>query len=159
MGMMGVCAPARRRRRRGTRRDHREEPGATPVSRAQLLGAARAVPVPPRLRAARLRWALCDHPGTGVIWRLRTFRSGWVYVGSCLPTVLRIAGLRVVIYPNDHPPAHVHVLGPGWVVVVDLTGPGVREVIGCDEREARLVLRQIADRRAELMDARRRFHG
>ncbi|MBW4093429.1 MAG: DUF4160 domain-containing protein [Proteobacteria bacterium] len=76
-----------------------------------------------------------------------------------MPTVLRIAGLRVVIYPNDHPPAHVHVLGPGWVVVVDLTGPGVREVIGCDEREARLVLRQIADRRAELMDARRRFHG
>lgn len=76
-----------------------------------------------------------------------------------MPTVLRIAGLRVVIYPNDHPPAHVHVLGPGWVVVIDLTGPGVREVIGCDEREARLVLRQIADRRAELMDAWRRFHG
>src|SRR3546814_12554455 len=30
---------------------------------------------------------------------------------SAMPTVLRIDGLRVVIYPNDHRPAHVHVKG------------------------------------------------
>ena len=45
-------------------------------------------------------------------------------------TVLRIDGLRVVIYPNDHPPAHVHILGPGWVVVIDLIELKVRESIG-----------------------------
>jgi uncharacterized protein DUF4160 len=28
-----------------------------------------------------------------------------------VPTVLRWHGLRVVIYPNDHRPAHVHVIG------------------------------------------------
>jgi hypothetical protein len=28
-----------------------------------------------------------------------------------MPTVLRIGGLRVVIFPNDHRPAHVHVKG------------------------------------------------
>lgn len=28
-----------------------------------------------------------------------------------MPTVLRIGGLRVVIYPNDHRPPHVHVIG------------------------------------------------
>src|SRR3546814_6921259 len=28
-----------------------------------------------------------------------------------MPTVLRIDGLRVVIYPYDHRPAHVHVKG------------------------------------------------
>jgi hypothetical protein len=28
-----------------------------------------------------------------------------------VPTVLRINGLRVVVYPNDHRPAHVHVIG------------------------------------------------
>jgi len=27
-----------------------------------------------------------------------------------MPTVARINGLRVVIYPNDHRPAHVHVM-------------------------------------------------
>ena len=76
-----------------------------------------------------------------------------------MPTVLRIEGLRVVIYPNDHPPAHVHVIGPGWVVVVDLLGPEVREVIGCNEREARRVLRLVADRQVTLMEAWRRYHG
>jgi hypothetical protein len=30
-----------------------------------------------------------------------------------MPTVLRFDGLRVVIYPNDHRPAHVHVIGKG----------------------------------------------
>ena len=76
-----------------------------------------------------------------------------------MPTVLRLEGLRVVIYPNDHPPAHVHVIGPGWVVVVDLLGPEVREVIGCNEREARRVLRLVADHQVTLMEAWRRYHG
>ena len=76
-----------------------------------------------------------------------------------MPTVLRIDGLRVVIYPNDHPPAHVHVIGRGWVVVVDLIGPEIREVIGCNEREARRVLRLVADRQIMLMEAWRRYHG
>src|SRR3546814_257352 len=40
------------------------------------------------------------------------FPSAWVFdIGSAMPTVLRIDGLRVVIYPNDHRPAHVHVKG------------------------------------------------
>jgi hypothetical protein len=52
---------------------------------------------------------------------------------------MRINGLRVVIYPNDHPPAHVHVLGPGWVVVINLIELELREAIGCNEPEARRV--------------------
>jgi len=76
-----------------------------------------------------------------------------------VPTVLRIEGLRVVIYPNDHPPAHVHVIGPGWVVVVDLLGPEVREVMGCSERETRRVLRLVADHKMALLEAWRRYHG
>jgi hypothetical protein len=30
-----------------------------------------------------------------------------------MPTVCWIDGLRVVVYPNDHRPAHVHVIGRG----------------------------------------------
>lgn len=30
-----------------------------------------------------------------------------------MPTVDVIDGLRVVVYPNDHRPAHVHVIGKG----------------------------------------------
>jgi hypothetical protein len=76
-----------------------------------------------------------------------------------MPTVLRIGGLRVVIYPNDHPPAHVHVLGPGWLVVIDLVDPEVREVINCSEREARRTLRLIAAHRDELMERWNRLHA
>jgi hypothetical protein len=76
-----------------------------------------------------------------------------------VPTILRIDGWRVVVYPNDHPPAHVHVIGPGWVVVVNLLGPEVRETIGCTEPDARRVLRLVSNHRAELMQAWKRYHG
>jgi hypothetical protein len=45
------------------------------------------------------------------------------------------------------------------VVVINLIELEVRETIGCDEREARRVLRLIADHQGTLMDAWRRFHG
>jgi hypothetical protein len=41
-----------------------------------------------------------------------------------MPTVLRIAGLRVVIWPNDHRPAHVHVKGADREAVFNLNCPG-----------------------------------
>ncbi len=40
-----------------------------------------------------------------------------------MPTVLRFAGLRVAIYPNDHRPAHVHVIGKGCEAVFNLHCP------------------------------------
>jgi hypothetical protein len=41
-----------------------------------------------------------------------------------MPTVGdRIDGLRVVIYPNDHRPAHVHVIGAGCEAVFNLHCP------------------------------------
>ena len=67
--------------------------------------------------------------------------------------------MRVAIYPNDHPPAHVHVIGPGWVVVVDLVHRTVREVIGCNESEARRALRLIMAHRSVLLEAWRGIHG
>ncbi|EWH02002.1 DUF4160 domain-containing protein [Halomonas sp. ML-15] len=40
-----------------------------------------------------------------------------------MPTVLRFDGLRAVIYPNDHRPAHVHVIGKGGEAVFILHCP------------------------------------
>jgi hypothetical protein len=40
-----------------------------------------------------------------------------------MPTVLRSAGLRAVIYPNDHRPAHVHIIGKGCEAVFNLHCP------------------------------------
>ena len=40
-----------------------------------------------------------------------------------MPTVLRIDGLRVVVWPNDHRPAHVHVIGPNGEAIFNLQCP------------------------------------
>jgi hypothetical protein len=45
------------------------------------------------------------------------------------------------------------------VVVVDLTGPALREVIGCDERTARGVLSALTPHLAGLLADWRRIHG
>ena len=41
-----------------------------------------------------------------------------------MPTVLRIGGLRVVIWSNDHRPAHVQVKGAEGEAVFNLHCPG-----------------------------------
>jgi hypothetical protein len=41
-----------------------------------------------------------------------------------VPTALRFDGLRVVIYPNDHRPAHVHMIGANGEAVFVLNCPG-----------------------------------
>lgn len=40
-----------------------------------------------------------------------------------MPTVLRIGALRVLIWPNDHRPAHVHVRGAHGEAVFNLHCP------------------------------------
>ena len=76
-----------------------------------------------------------------------------------MPTVLRVDRLWVRDLPQRPSAAHAHVLGPEWVVLIDLVELAIREAIGCDEREARRVLRLVANHREALMDAWRRFHG
>jgi hypothetical protein len=58
-----------------------------------------------------------------------------------MPTILRIGGLRVTIYPNDHPPPHVHVIGANGEAVFLLNCPGgpadLRESYGFNGPEIR----------------------
>ncbi len=41
-----------------------------------------------------------------------------------MPTILWFGNLRVVIYPHDHLPEHVHVIGPDCEAVFELHCPG-----------------------------------
>ncbi|WP_295387702.1 DUF4160 domain-containing protein [uncultured Thiodictyon sp.] len=56
-----------------------------------------------------------------------------------MPTVLRLGHLRVVIYPNDHRPAHVHIVGGGGEAVFNLRCPNgppeLRENYGFSRQE------------------------
>jgi len=80
-----------------------------------------------------------------------------------MPTVLRFDGLRAVIYPNDHRPAHVHVLGRGCEAVFNLEGPAglidLRENYGFSRREIRRIGNVLTDRQAELRAAWESIHG
>lgn len=64
-----------------------------------------------------------------------------------MPTVLRFAGYRVVIYPNDHRPAHVHVIGGGCEAVFELNCPSgpvtLRENYGFGRLELGRVAKQL----------------
>jgi hypothetical protein len=48
---------------------------------------------------------------------------GWVLLWFAMPTIVRIDGMRVAIYPNDHPPPHVHVIGAKGEAVFLLNCP------------------------------------
>jgi Domain of unknown function (DUF4160) len=80
-----------------------------------------------------------------------------------MPTVLRFEGLRVVIYPNDHRPAHVHVIGRGYEAMFNLncpTGPAdVRENYGFPRPEVRHIERMLRKRLAALCAAWEVIHG
>lgn len=80
-----------------------------------------------------------------------------------MPTVLRFDGLRVVIYPNDHRPAHVHVKRPAGEAVFILhcpdRPPEVRESFGFNRPALSRIKDALAGALAALCAEWRRIHG
>jgi Domain of unknown function (DUF4160) len=80
-----------------------------------------------------------------------------------VPTVLRFDGLRVVVYTNDHRPAHVHVIGRGCEAVFNLncwTGPvEVRENYGFSGREIARIDSVLTAHLKKLCEAGEEIHG
>lgn len=80
-----------------------------------------------------------------------------------MPAVLRFDGLRVVIYPNDHRSAHVHVIGPGAEAVFHLNCPAgpveLRENYGFSRREIKRILEHLAQHLDDLCRAWEEIHG
>ncbi|MGU3495225.1 DUF4160 domain-containing protein [Xanthobacteraceae bacterium A53D] len=80
-----------------------------------------------------------------------------------MPTVLRLKDLRVVIYPNDHRPAHVHVAGAGGEAVFILNCPGgppvLRESYGFTRQAVSRILGELAGHVDELCANWSRIHG
>jgi hypothetical protein len=80
-----------------------------------------------------------------------------------MPTVLRFGAFRVAIYPNDHRPAHVHVIGQGHEVVFELGCPAgsvtLRENYGFALRELKRIAAVLDENVAQLCEAWRGIHG
>lgn len=79
-----------------------------------------------------------------------------------MPTILRHDGFRVVIYPNDHRPAHVHVVKPDRSAVFFLDCPNgpprLRENDGLTRAELRSVATAISVQLAACCERWRAIH-
>lgn len=80
-----------------------------------------------------------------------------------MPTVLRIGRLRVVVYPNDHRPEHVHVIGQGHEAVFELNGERqtatLRENYGFGRRDLAKIERELLKNLAMLLREWEEIHG
>jgi hypothetical protein len=80
-----------------------------------------------------------------------------------MPTILRFGALKVVVYPNDHRPAHVHVIGLGCEAVFNLNcaaGPVLlRENYGFSRPELRRIAPILVNHLPALCKAWENIHG
>ena len=77
-------------------------------------------------------------------------------------TIHREAGLRFVVFVDDHEPAHVHVVGDG-AAKIDLLGAGgepelVRST-GFKTADLRKAMRIVAERQSEFIEKWNAIHG
>jgi hypothetical protein len=90
--------------------------------------------------------------------------SAWEYdrIFQCRRS-LDFGGLRVVVYPNDHRPAHVHVIGRKCEAVFNLNCPAgpveVRENYRFSRRELRQIQNALTKRLGDACGAWERIHG
>jgi hypothetical protein len=77
-----------------------------------------------------------------------------------MPTILRIGKFAFRLYPNDHSPAHVHVITSGGEVMVRLKPRVVLlDVYGMKKTDIADALRLVKQHQALLLDAWRKMHG
>jgi len=80
-----------------------------------------------------------------------------------MPTIDQFKGYRVVIYPNDHRPPHVHVMSQEGEVVFQLQCPHgpllLREVYGLSRRQVSGIGLRLNSRHASLCTHGRSIHG
>ena len=71
-----------------------------------------------------------------------------------MPTIHRLDGLRVVLYPNDHSPPHIHGIGKTAEAVLELhcwEGPvTLRESYGFQKKKLRRLMAEL-DTQLELV--------
>jgi len=79
-----------------------------------------------------------------------------------MATLFRVGSYRIVVYPNDHRPAHVHAVGEGHARFELGTNPDevrLTEQDGVSMRDLRRIAREIMARHAECLAGWRRHHG
>jgi hypothetical protein len=77
-------------------------------------------------------------------------------------TIHRAHGLRVIIFTDDHEPAHVHVFGDGQAKI-NLVGPDGAPVLlwveGMKANDVRRAMQLVRDHQQAFLDRWREIHG
>ena len=80
-----------------------------------------------------------------------------------MPTVMRQGRVRYIIYPSDHRPAHVHLIGPEGEAIFNLNCPNgpcaLRENYGVKSRPLNDIERLTNKHIKELCRAWEEIHG
>ena len=77
-------------------------------------------------------------------------------------TVLRVQGIRIIIFVNDHEPAHVHAFGDGQAKINLCAAGSAPELVWADgmtRGEARRVMKIVVENQEELLAKWRDIHG
>jgi Domain of unknown function (DUF4160) len=77
-----------------------------------------------------------------------------------MPTAFREGGLRIIIYLDDHPPPHVHVIGDGEAKIALLNGvPKLIWQRGFKQADVKRAMNMIEVQYQELMQMWDSIHG
>lgn len=68
------------------------------------------------------------------------------------PTAFRTKNYRIVIYPKDHRPAHVHVIGPSAEAKFDIVTLECISSKGFSERALRYIREYLFSRKERLLE-------
>ena len=76
-----------------------------------------------------------------------------------MPTILRHAGLRVIIWPDDHAPPHVHVFSADGSAKIELLNVRLTRIAGMHRKDAAKALELVFEHETELRAAWEKIHG
>lgn len=79
-----------------------------------------------------------------------------------MATIFRVGAFRVIVYSNDHAPAHVHAAGNGSAKFELGRGPDDVRLVeqrGVPVSDLRRIAKAIIERHAECLAEWRRIHG
>lgn len=77
-------------------------------------------------------------------------------------TIHRAHGLRVIIFTDDHAPAHVHVFGDGQAKINLLGADGAPELVwaeGMKANDLRRAMQMVRDEQEQFLARWREIHG
>lgn len=75
-----------------------------------------------------------------------------------MPTIFFFRSFRIMIYLNDHEPAHVHCVGPGVEALIEIESGKLVKNEGVTARDMKKLIEFISDHEDELMFEWRHYH-